>query len=59
MPLDIPPTSAEAIEPQFFEPQLPAAESDDWQAILRQIFATEGGIWHRRAVATLPAAMSG
>ncbi|HEY1799123.1 MAG TPA: hypothetical protein VGG57_23615 [Stellaceae bacterium] len=37
-------------EPRFFEPQLPGAASDDWQEALRQIFATEGGIWQRRMV---------
>lgn len=58
MPLDNPLFDAESsagepafIEPTFVEPRLPAADSDDWQGILRQIFETEGGIWHRRAIA--------
>jgi hypothetical protein len=51
-----PPTTEN--EPQFFEPQLPDADSDDWQEILRQIFATEVGIWQRRAIARLPAPLS-
>lgn len=53
MPLDVPAAAAELIdsEPKFFEPQFPAAESEDWQGILRQIFETEGGIWERRGVA--------
>lgn len=52
MPLDIPAAAADLIdsEPRFVEPQFPAAESDDWQGILRQIFETEGGIWQRRAI---------
>jgi hypothetical protein len=37
-------------EPKFFEPLLPASAGDDWQGILRQIFATEHGLWQRRAV---------
>ena len=50
MPLDIPTAPADVLEtePQFVEPQLPDADSDDWQVVLRQIFATEGGIWQRR-----------
>jgi hypothetical protein len=52
MPLDIPAAPAAIIdsEPKFFEPLLPASASDDWQDILRQIFATEDGLWQRRAV---------
>jgi hypothetical protein len=64
MPLDIPTMPAEMAtqmpaelpaqltdsEPKFFEPLLPASASDDWQGILRQIFATEHGLWQRRAV---------
>jgi hypothetical protein len=54
MPLDAPRASADlaASEPQFFEPQLPDPESEDWQEILRRIFATESGIWQRRGVAS-------
>jgi hypothetical protein len=50
MPLDIPASAAELIgsELEFVEPLLPAADSDDWQGILRQIFETEGGLWQRR-----------
>jgi hypothetical protein len=61
MPLDTPLTSTDvtASEPQFFEPRLPDPESVDWQEILRQIFATEGGIWQRRAGARQPAAARG
>jgi hypothetical protein len=61
MPLDIPAAPVDAAEsgPQFFEPQLPAADSDDWQDILRQIFATEGGIWQRRALPGQPASPRG
>jgi len=61
MPLDSPATPAETIdrEPQFFEPLLPASESDDWQLILRQIFATEDGLWRRRAVPRQPVAARG
>jgi hypothetical protein len=56
MPLDSPLASVDATqsEPQFFEPRLPDAKSDDWQGILRQIFATEDGLWQRRAI-TRPA----
>jgi hypothetical protein len=56
MPLDIPAPVAGAMEsePKFVEPQFPAAESDDWHAILRQIFETEGGLWQRRAAARRP-----
>jgi hypothetical protein len=58
MPLDIPAAPAAIIdsEPQFFEPLLPASASDDWQDILRQIFATEDGLWQRRAVVRQAAA---
>ncbi len=61
MPLDSPAMPAEAIdsEPQFFEPLLPASANDDWQGILRQIFATEDGIWQRRAVVGQAAAARG
>lgn len=61
MPLDNPAAPAEMIdsEPQFFEPLLPASESDDWQVILRQIFATEDGLWQRRAVVRQPVAARG
>jgi hypothetical protein len=54
MPFDIPATPPGAIEsePQFFEPQLPDAGSDNWHESLRQIFETEGRIWQRRALSS-------
>jgi hypothetical protein len=61
MPLDIPGSSADVIDtaPKFFEPLLPATDTDDWQETLRRIFATEGAIWQRRVVARPPVSLRG
>jgi len=61
MPLDIPGSSADVIDtaPKFFEPLLPATETDDWQETLRRIFETEGAIWQRRVIVRQAAAARG